>query len=54
MTAEGATGNGRPTDEVTYLYRGTTLGWPGTPTTSGEGITPTSTDPLIATLFAVE
>jgi hypothetical protein len=37
-----------------FLYRGTTRGWPG-----GEGPqtvrrTPTTTDPLVATLFAIE
>jgi hypothetical protein len=37
-----------------YLYRGTTRGWPGTSTTKLGEITPTSTDPLVAVLFAIE
>jgi hypothetical protein len=36
------------------LYRGTTLGWPGSTALQSAGITPTSSDPLVATLFAVE
>lgn len=38
----------------TYLYRGTTAGWPGSSTLQAERITCTSTDPVVATLFAVE
>ena len=37
-----------------YLYRGTTAGWPGNPVLQEEEITCTSTDPLVATLFAIE
>jgi hypothetical protein len=37
-----------------YLYRGTTAGWPGNPVLQEEKITCTSTDPLVATLFAIE
>ncbi len=37
-----------------YLYRGTTEGWPGNDCLREEGITCTTTDPLVATLFAVE
>lgn len=40
--------------EIRYLYRGTTEGWPGYPVRLGEEITCTTTDPLVATLFAVE
>lgn len=36
------------------LYRGTSSGWPGNPVLSDLRITPTTTDPLVATLFAVE
>ena len=37
-----------------YLYRGTTAGWPGNSVLQEEEITCTSTDPLVATLFAIE
>ena len=37
-----------------YLYRGTTAGWPGNIVLQEEKITCTSTDPLVATLFAIE
>ena len=37
-----------------YLYRGTTAGWPGNSVLQAERITCTSTDPLVATLFAIE
>ncbi len=40
--------------EVRYLYRGTTLGWPGNNVLQELRITCTTTDPLVATLFAVE
>jgi len=39
---------------VHYLYRGTTMGWPGAATTRLGRMTPTTTDPLIAALFAIE
>lgn len=38
----------------TYLYRGTTIGWPGNDMLQEERITCTTTDPLVATLFAIE
>jgi hypothetical protein len=38
----------------TYLYRGTTAGWPGNSVLQAERITCTSTDPVVATLFAVQ
>jgi hypothetical protein len=37
-----------------YLYRGTTSGWPGNPSCEFENRTCTTTDPLVATLFAVQ
>jgi hypothetical protein len=37
-----------------FLYRGTTRGWPGGESPRSEQKTSTRTDPLIATLFAVE
>jgi hypothetical protein len=37
-----------------YLYRGTTAGWPGNSVLQEEQITCTSSDPLVATLFAIE
>ncbi len=37
-----------------YLFRGTTLGWPGNKCLEKLNLTPTSTDPLVATLFALE
>ncbi len=37
-----------------YLYRGTTAGWPGNIVLREKHITCTSTDPLVATLFAIE
>jgi hypothetical protein len=36
-----------------YLYRGTTEGWPGNPSLQEEQITCATTDPLVATLFAI-
>lgn len=36
------------------LYRGTTLGWPGNTVLQNLHKTPATTDPLIATLFALE
>jgi hypothetical protein len=41
-----------PADD--YLYRGTTLGWAGTRMNQFIPRTSTSTDPLIATFFALE
>jgi hypothetical protein len=40
--------------EEEYLYRGTTPGWPGTEGIQQARVTPTTTDPLVATLFAIE
>jgi hypothetical protein len=40
--------------EGQYLYRGTTLGWPGTKSTQMIGTTCTSTDPFVAIHFAIE
>jgi hypothetical protein len=37
-----------------YLYRGTTRGWTGTEALQNTGVSPTTTDPLVATLFAIE
>ncbi len=37
-----------------YLYRGTTRGWPGNPGLQDLQMTCTTTDPLVATLFAIE
>ncbi len=36
------------------LFRGTTVGYPGNPSLQRIGITPTSTDPAVATIFATE
>jgi len=40
--------------EIRYLYRGTTEGWRGHPVLPGPEITCTTTDPLVAALFAIE
>lgn len=37
-----------------YLYRGTTPNWPGSPGTQELRLTPTTTDPIVATLVAIE
>ncbi len=37
-----------------YYYRGTTRGWPGNPVLQALEITCVTTDPLVATLFALE
>jgi hypothetical protein len=37
-----------------FLYRGTTRGWGGTQGLQAARRTPTTTDPLITTLFAIE
>jgi hypothetical protein len=37
-----------------FLYRGTTAGWPGNACLQRERLTPTSRDPLVATLFGLE
>src|SRR5579872_4122419 len=36
-----------------FLFRGTTEGWPGAQTSQQLPVTPTSSDPLVATLFAI-
>jgi hypothetical protein len=40
--------------DVTNLFRGTTDGYPGNASLQRLGITPTSTDPAIATIFSIE
>jgi hypothetical protein len=40
--------------ERDWLYRGTTPHWPGSEPLRTLRITPTSTDPLVATIFALE
>ncbi|HUE73075.1 MAG TPA: hypothetical protein VMP01_19480 [Pirellulaceae bacterium] len=35
-----------------FLYRGTTVGWPGNDVLQQLGLTPTTEDPIVATLFA--
>jgi hypothetical protein len=37
-----------------FLYRGTTVRWPGNRCLQHERLTPTSRDPLVATLFGIE
>lgn len=37
-----------------FIYRGTTVGWPGNPVLQRLGYTCTTVDPLVATLFALE
>ena len=37
-----------------HVYRGTTIGWPGNPILQKLEITPTTFDPIVATLFALE
>jgi hypothetical protein len=39
--------------DVQYVYRGTTLGWPGNMSLQQEHITCATADPLVATLFAI-
>ena len=41
-------------EPLTYLYRGTTEGWPGNDASQRENRTCATSDPLVATLFAVE
>jgi hypothetical protein len=36
------------------LYRGTTVDWPGNECLRTERLTPTTTDPLVAAIFAIE
>jgi filamentous hemagglutinin len=36
-----------------FLYRGTTVGWPGNDVLQQLGLTPTTEDPIVATLFAL-
>jgi RHS repeat-associated protein len=40
--------------EESFLFRGTTVGFEGSPALQRIGVTPTSTDPAVATLFATE
>ena len=37
-----------------YLFRGTSVGWPGSKSLQKVRMTPASTDPFVATLFALE
>lgn len=37
-----------------FLFRGTSAGWPGNPATQQFRVTPTTTNPFVATLFAIE
>jgi RHS repeat-associated protein len=39
-------------DDQTYYFRGTTVGYPGNPVLQRLGLTPTSTQPAVATVFA--
>lgn len=41
-------------EETSFLYRGTSLGFLGGETSKTQGITCTTTDPFVATLFAIE
>jgi hypothetical protein len=36
-----------------FLYRGTTVGWPGKEVLQQLGLTPTTSDPVVATLFSL-
>jgi hypothetical protein len=36
-----------------FLYRGTTVGWPGNEVLQKLGLTPTTEDPVVATLFGL-
>lgn len=43
-----------PEAEGTFLFRGTSRGFPGSPGLQRIAVTPTTTDPLVGTLFAIE
>lgn len=47
-------GAGRVAPAETYLFRGTTADWPGNPSLQRAGVSPTSTNPAMATNFAIE
>ena len=49
-----ADGGGPTNKEETYYFRGTTEGYEGNASLQKIGITPASTDPLVATVFATE
>ena len=40
-------------EEINYLFRGTTEGYPGSNATQRLSITPTSSDPAVATIFSI-
>ena len=42
------------TDAATVFFRGTSEGFAGSPTLQEIGVTPVSTDPVVATIFATE
>jgi hypothetical protein len=50
----GTTGFTLADDVDDFLFRGTSAGYAGNPALQRLGVTPTSTDPLIATLFAAD
>ena len=50
----GGDGGNPKNDEETYYFRGTTEGYEGSPSLQRAGVTPASTDPLVATLFGTE
>lgn len=50
--ASSRLGGYRSTPQSPTLFRGTSDGFPGSPGTQRIGITPTSTDPVVATAFA--
>ena len=41
-------------DSATAFFRGTSEGFAGSPTLQKIGVTPASTDPVVATIFAIE
>ena len=45
---------GRTTVNASTLFRGTSEGWPGSPGTQQVGVTPASTDPIVATCFGTQ
>lgn len=50
----GGDGGKTKDDEETYYFRGTTEGYEGNASLQRAGVTPASTDPLVATLFGTE
>lgn len=51
---EGPTSPRTTSEEVTFLFRGTSRGWPGNPAAIRGPFTYTSLDPVVAFLFALE